>query len=435
MDLDAEFVQAVIREGKPAYLAAIDRGVDPEIHLFGPGKTAWQYVVTHWKQFAEVPELDTVLIKTGLDLSSQMSETSSFFLEELFNRRTAYLCHEGAKEVVGKLDSRDPKGAAEALSEAHKKIQKEQLTDRKIESLLSLGKDVIKSYDDAKAGVRGIQTPWPTMNEQTLGWWPEDLALFVGRLGVGKTWTLLLCAHAAWASESSPRILLISTEMNKVKMAMRFFSLHLRMPYDDIRRGRLGEFVEEKFYAGVREVMDSEGFNIVSGDFVYTIDNVEAAIEADRPDVLFVDGAYLIKNSGKDRHERVSNTFDDFKRLGKRYKHATVTNMQFNRSAKTGQGNTIAAENIGITDVAGWNADVSYGLLQTEDMRAAWEMGVKALKIREGKPDEFKINWNHEAMDFSEKPADGAQPSSQPVGGGADSSYASDGDGYDDVPF
>jgi len=214
-------------------------------------------------------------------------------------------------------------------------------------------------------------------------------------------------------------------------LAMRFFALNLRMPYDDIRRGRLGEFVEEKFYAGVNELIAEEGLDIVSGDFDYTIDNIEAAVDRHKPDILGIDGPYLIKNEGKDRHERVSNTFDDFKRIGRKHQNVTIANLQFNRSAKTGQGNTIAAENIGITDVAGWNSDVVYGLLQTEDMKNDWEMGVKALKIREGKPDEFKIHWNHKDMDFSEIVADDGDGDGD---SGSSSSKLPD-DDYDDVPF
>jgi len=119
--------------------------------------------------------------------------------------------------------------------------------------------------------------------------------------------------------------------------------------------------------------------------------------------------------------------------MARRHQHVTITNLQFNRSAKTGQGNTISAENIGITDVAGWNADVVYGLLQTEDMRNDWEMGIKALKIREGKPDEFKIRWNHKDMDFSEIVADSDDDDDGSTGSSSGSKLPDD--DYEDVPF
>jgi hypothetical protein len=451
MDIDKEFVRAVIRGGKPALLAAIDADIDREIdlgkekgsYLAGDGKKAWEFVRSHFSSYDEIPSVEAVEASLGIDLAGSMNESYAFFLDEIKNRRLWQLQRHGTKAVSEKLEAKDPKGAAEAWTEVHRKIQEEALTVRKVESLLALGKDLIKDYLDAKAGKRGIPTPWPSMDNQTLGWWPEDLILFVGRLGVGKTWSLVICAHKAWSC--GRKVLFISTEMNKMQIARRFFALHLRLPYDEIRRGKLGEFVESKFFQGVEEIMGAEGIQIVAGDFDYSIDNISAVLGDLKPDLMAVDGPYLIKNSGKDRHERVSNTFDDFKKLGKRHRHSTITNLQFNRAAKTGQAQTIAADNIGITDVAGWNADAAYGLMQDDDMRAQWQMVLKGLKVREGMPDEFKINWNHQAMDFSEIGGSNTTPNtpsggpsgggSTGGGGGGDASYAVDDDGFDDVPF
>jgi replicative DNA helicase len=365
-----------------------------------------------------------------------MGESYQFFLDEIFKRRLWQLQRHGTKSVSEKLEAKDPNGAAEVWIEIHRKIQEEALTVRKVESLLGLGKQVIADYLDAKAGKRGIPTPWPSMDNQTLGWWPEDLILFVGRLGVGKTWSLVICAHKAWIT--GHKVLVVSTEMNKMQMARRFFALHLKLPYDEIRRGKLGEFVESKFFKGVEEIMGADGINIVAGDFDYSIDNIATVIADTKPHLMCLDGPYLIKNVGKDRHEKVSNTFDDLKKIGKRTGIATITNLQFNRSAKTGQAQTIAADNIGITDVAGWNADAAYGLQQTDEQRSNWEMGLKGLKIREGLPDEFKIHWNHGAMDFSEIGGSNTTPAAiapPKGGGGADSSFAVEGDEYEDVPF
>lgn len=447
MDIDKEFVRSVIRGGKAAVVAAMDRNIDREIelgkekgsYLAGDGKKAWEFLRAHFVKYDEVPSVEAIQSSLGIDLGGSMNESHMFFLDEISKRRLFQLQRFGTKGVAEKLEAKDPTAAAEVWTEIHRKIQEEGLTVRKVESLLGLGKQLIQDYKDAKAGKRGIPTPWPSMDNMTLGWWPEDLILFVGRLGVGKTWSLVICAHRAWMA--GHKVLVVSTEMNKMQMARRFFALHLRLPYDEIRRGKLGEFVEGKFFKGVEEIMGADGVNIVAGDFDYSIDNIGSVLSDTRPHLLCLDGPYLIKNSGKDRHERVSNNFDDFKKLGKRYLHATITNLQFNRSAKTGQSQTIAADNIGITDVAGWNADAAFGLLQSEEMLANWEMGLKGLKVREGMPSEFKIHWNHGAMDFTEIGAvstplvDAVKTTAIVQGAGSDSSFAIEEDGFDDVPF
>lgn len=436
MDLDIELVRSVIRGGNDAYLECINRDISAEIHLAGDGKAAWEFISKSYKTHGELPPLNGVAAALGLDLSGKSEGAHGFYLEEIFKRRLFRLQHEGIKEVSQSLEQRDPQAAAEIWQEIHRKIQRESLTVRKVENLLSLANLVKADYIDAREGKRGIPTPWPSMDDQTLGWWPEDLILFVGRLGVGKTWILVQCAHRAW--QMGHKVLIVSTEMNKRQMARRFFALHLEMPYNEVRRGKLGHHAEEKFFAGLDELMVQEGINIIAGDFDYSIDNVGATVEEEKPELLCVDGPYLIKNSGKDRHERVSNNFDDFKKLGKRTGVSTITNLQFNRSAKTGQDQTISADNIGITDVAGWNADAAYGMMQSEEMRSNCRLNLKALKIREGQPDTFEISWNHSTMDFKEIASDGSTPPA-PAGSdsGGDAVYAPDTpkDDYDDVPF
>jgi len=399
VDIFKEFVLSVSKGGAPALTLAVERGIDADF-LEGEGKVAYEYLLNHKRQYGLVPGPEVIFGKTGIDLPIIESETPGFWIDELIGRRAFRTMREGTVRVAQKLDSLDHKGAAEVWKEIHTKLVNENLTSSKVQSLLSLGKEVLQYYDNVKAGVKGIPTPWPTMTDQSMGWWPEDLVLFAGRLGTGKTWTLLLVSHAAW--KSGHRVLIASTEMNKVKMAMRFFSLHFRIPYDDLRRGRLGEFAERNFRDGVTALLKEQGIYIVGGDFDFSIDNVEASIEEAQCALTAVDGAYLIKNKGNSRHETVSNTFDDFKRIAKRRKLALVANTQFNRSAKKGESASISTENVGITDVAGWNADLAYGLNQSDDMRDDSKMELVSMKIREGRPVNITIRWDLERMDFSE---------------------------------
>jgi replicative DNA helicase len=430
VDLDREFVGAVLRGGKSAFLEVQNRDLDPEVYLFGEGKTAWNCILEHWKQYNEFPSRDIVSASTGCDLSTVSDDGYRFFLDEVMNRRLYHIVRDGAVEVDKKLEGRDPRGAAELWVEIHRKIQEEELTENRVESLLALGKDVIELYDRMKSGDRGIPTPWSKMDEQTMGWWPEDLIVLAGRLGAGKTWLLLLLAHAAWQSGS--KVLIVGTEMNKVKLAMRFFALHFKMPYDHVRKGRLSEFTEDTFRKGVTSMLKDQGIYLIGGGkFDFSMDSIDAAVADAQPDIVFVDGAYLIKNRGKDRHERVSNTFDDLKRMGASQKIAVVANTQLNREAKAGQKKTISAENVGITDVAGWNADVMYGLHQDEEMRDNNEQEIIAMKIREGRTSNFTIRWDLEKMDFSEISTDDDQKDdgfdAPPAGSGTDK--------FDDLPF
>lgn len=399
MDIDKSFIHSLLVKGESGYKTAIERGVDPDQHLNLEAKKAWDFIKNHRLKYGTMPSLDIAKALLDLDLGPPPTDHINSLIDALFKRRVNWVIRDGIESVTKKLEQQDPLSGAEQWNEIHRKLLNEKLTTSKVESLFDYVPQVIQAYDDAKMGKRGIPTPWPTMDEQTLGWQPEDLVLFVARLGMGKTWSLLLTSYTAW--ENDTKVLIATTEMRSSAMAMRLLALHFRLNYGDFRRGRLGEFVEQEFKAKAMDMVKEKGLYIVGGGFDFTIDNLEAAIDQNEPNMVSIDGAYLIKNKGKDRNEKVANTFDDLKRLAKRKQIACIANTQFNRSAKK-DADTITAENIGMTDVAGWNSDAIYGLWKDKAMEDLGEAGIKAIKVREGRPKDFKIKWDLDRMDFSE---------------------------------
>ena len=167
------------------------------------------------------------------------------------------------------------------------------------------------------------------------------------------TFALLMMARQAWMDGHT--VLFVGTEMSRLKLAIRFYAIHLGLPYKELRAGMLGEFREDELFKGVQSVLNSEGLYVVGDDFDASIVEIEAAVEEVNPGILFVDGLYLVKNEGKDRHSRVSNNADDLKRLARRKDIPVITSTQFNRDVKQNSKSAVDAGNVGITDVIGWN--------------------------------------------------------------------------------
>ena len=63
MDIDKEFIRSVVRGGKPAVLAAMDRNIDKEFdvgkekgtYLVGDGKKAWEWLRKYFVEYDRVP--------------------------------------------------------------------------------------------------------------------------------------------------------------------------------------------------------------------------------------------------------------------------------------------------------------------------------------------------------------------------------------------
>jgi hypothetical protein len=75
------------------------------------------------------------------------------------------------------------------------------------------------------------------------------------------------------------------------------------------------------------------------------------------------------------------------------------------------------------SDSAGWNADICYAIIQTEDMKRNRELILRPLKFREGEAEDLKIHWDIQNLNFSEiqdgpMPGPGSMPGSVPDGSG-----------------
>lgn len=407
MDFSKAFVAAMVAGGKDAYKAVIQKGIHPHF-LEGEGRDAFLYVGEHAKNFAEIPSRTVILGKTGIDIG-EADGKADFYIEECLTLRLHKLLMEGMQKVPGMLGQYKPKETLVLIEKMVADIHAEHLTYTPARSIFSHVPGVLAKYERMKAGERGIPFPFAGMNDATLGMWPQDLILFAARLGIGKSWSLLLIARAAW--KAGTRVLLCTTEMSQERMAERFFAMDRKLPYAQFRNGSLNPYQESAMYEGLLKMMEKDDgrFRVLGGDFDFRMPNLQAEIEEFLPDLVIVDGAYLIESEGEGRTEKAANTFNALKRLANRMHIPIVVSSQFNREVKKNSPNTVQAESIGLTDVAGWNADVIFGLVQTEDMAKDKRMIFKPLKIREGKGEEFEVIWDIENMNFEELPKPGSE--------------------------
>lgn len=438
MDLGKSFVSALLHEGKPAFKKLAQKGVKPQ-YLYGDGRYAFEFVMDYASQYGQIPTHEIVTGKTGISLPSPEGP-ADFFIEELINLQLQTRLQGGMQKWSSLLEDRKPREALELMEKMLFDIRTEKLGYSGATSMLQLGSDVLEFYEKMKAGERGIPFPWPSVTEATMGMWPGDLILFAARLGVGKTWTLLQVALAAW--KAGARVLVATTEMTQERMAQRFHAMNLQLPYSDFRRGQLQPFIEKKMYDAIAELMskDDGRLQVIGGDFDFQIGNLAAAIHETLPDLVILDGAYLVQSEGANRNEQAANAFNSLKRLAQTAKVPFAVTSQFNRDVKKNSPNSVQAENIGLTDVAGWNADAAFGLVQTEDMARDKRMIIKPLKVREGKGEEVECEWDIENMRFKELPKNAMPGDADPFAPGGPSSTGggpllSYGKPNEEVPF
>lgn len=412
-DLGKAFVARVLAEGPRAFAKAKARNVEPG-DLVSSAQVAWQAVVDYQTKHRSLPNADYVRMRTGIVLPSpDMTTPLEVFVSDLFN--DALLRHLGngvdatLRAAHSDKDGRKLYAELEALL---KKYRSKSMESQQVFTMADLAPRVEEHYARMERGERGVLAPWTTMNDATLGWWPEDLILFAARMAVGKTWMMILLMLHAW--RMGHKVLFASTEMSLLKLAMRFCAIEMQLDYKLFSRGQLPEEDKKRFLRMLEELRDTKGIGFVEGGFDYTPAALHAAIDLEEPKLVVGDGAYLMKAPGKDRSERAANAFNELKVVAQKAKIPLIISSQFNRDAVKGsQGNkaktkgtadksSLRLDNLALTDVAGWNTDVVYALHQTPEMRQDCRMEATCLKLREGEPKDVLMEWDLAKMRFGE---------------------------------
>ena len=406
MDLDLHCVAAIVKEGRSALQHAVSKGIKPE-WLQGEGSTLFAFILEYVKKYPdEWPNQEICIGRTGIVALDEPTQAAEVLVDMVLMRNLHERLRLGLDRAGALINKIQPYEAHQELETLLAGIRSDQAVTSNVESIFRLGPEVLDYYQRLKDGVTGILTPWNTINEMTLGFWPEDLVLFVARIAVGKTWMAILLALCAWKpkkdGKEGKRVLFITTEVSKTRVGMRLFAAHERLPYGEFTHGRLSFLAEDRLRTAVTDLLEADGFFIIGGDFDFKMSSVELAIENCRPDVVVIDGAYLLQAEGASRTERMASIFNDLKRLAKRRKVTIILTTQLNRGSKKGETSTVELDSIALSDVGGWNADLVFGLIRTEDNEKDRQMTIKPLKVREGAGAEFVVNWNFERMDFSE---------------------------------
>lgn len=402
MDVDAGFIAAVCRDGKRG--VATGRRYEVRELLRGPAVLGWEFVLRHFGEFGHVPTPELVE-QTVEDLKlppPEKTEVIDFYVAEMRFRNRQQMWEKLGPDI-GDLVRNQRLDRAEEKVRDFLRGQSQDVSKEFVRSVWSLGAEVKKRYLDRKEGRLGVPYPWPSMNDLTLGSEVGDVNGFIARLGIGKTMIMLLSAYHAW-KVAGAKVLFVSPEMKQVALAMRLISYDLRLPYGAIRRGRLDDFLEAKFFEALDKMSDLPGFMIVADKYRISTDLIDAAIEQTEPTVVYIDGAYLVlTRQGISRIENAEIVADWM--LGAAKRHGVPFNFstQFNRAVKTDDPETLLAENIGLSDAFGQNADNLFFLYQTKDMKADREMGMKPAKLREAYTNnDILIHWDWEQMNFDE---------------------------------
>ena len=325
----------------------------------------------------------------------------------------------------------------DAIGEANKLIQDKKEPEaldhirQKLMPLGRLGDDT--SYDYAEKGLEKFRQHllrkkhegsdhfdfgWRWFDDNPHGVGGGDVVTVAGRPGAGKSSLLLYMASANWDKGRS--VLFYSMETNVGQVQSRLAGLHARISPSLIDTGKLSDNPPSgagQVQAIEKVLEDHKGrrpFWLVDGTLSASMADLVGHCALLRPDVLFVDAAYLLKVEARGyrkKHEVIEEVLVGIKRdISLKLSIPVVVSFQLNREAA--KDSNIGLEGLADADAIGRLSSVVIYVGSDKDSAYDIQRQIRVVKNRNGPPGVFAIRFCYGGdycMDFSQMDGDEAQ--------------------------
>ena len=294
--------------------SVLEYGITPEDFPVGYARDVFNYILSY---YAHPQTKGSVIPQQLLEQHFKHFER----LDDWPHLTLDALCYEvrgtrvriGVNEAVSTLSaalaiaSQDP---SRAIAAHQREISKliELGTAKNTDMALHQGvantlRDYKLKQDGANFSV--MSWPWAPLQDVTFGVQPDDYVVFYGRPKSMKTW--VLCSIIAWAFQQQKKVLIYTKEMTPNNIYARTIACIAQLNYDELRGARLDDHARKRLNQLSLDVHKDP----VMGDMLTVLSGKDAPEGGDtvqwleskaakyKPDILFVDGLYLLSAVGK----------------------------------------------------------------------------------------------------------------------------------------
>lgn len=341
--------------------------------------------------FQRVPSIEELSVKFSIDFKDIKPDMpSGYYLKAIKERYLKRNIKNFATHIesanLSDIDVNDLYKPVLRMSEEYRRII--NLESSYVKSISEVGDEAIAIIDNALSGknINYIPAPWATFQEHTGGILPGEVMIIAGRPGTGKTWMLYKWAY--FLATMGRRVILFNTEMSATATMLRLACLESGVHVSDIRSKTISADKAEVVKRKIKDISQMDNFIITDVGFTPTMSNVIDSIKQYRPEIAFIDSAYLIKADMLmgSRTENASEVADSLKSVAISIGIPIVYAIQHNREAVKGAPSLAT---LSLSDSNAWNASFVLSIDPPKDFgddmsvtKNTWK--VHMIKNREG---------------------------------------------------
>lgn len=294
------------------------------------------YIESHINLYSTFPSLEAVQNQSQVSLPEIPNEPMAFWVDRVRERTLANKVSDGIRRATQLLQS----GNYSALTEHIKNMGSEAVATQRqtaYDTLPNLSEKVLQIHDERalRTGVDAVEVPFgfPYLDTISDGIQAGDTVAIVGKEGIGKSY--LMCRMAKAAHDAGKVPLVISMEMSNIQIARRLVALRTHINETRLRKGQLTTFIGRRMVAEdiVNQSESLTPFYLLDGGLVLKVEDLALYARMLQPDVIYIDGAYLLKTRAKvdSRWSMVAESAEAVKILARSTGIPILGSYQFNK--------------------------------------------------------------------------------------------------------
>ena len=400
-DNEYRLVSKVIAERH--IIPVLEHGIKDDWIIDDDLRRVWKFVREHYANYREVPTVVAVKDNFPNFQILKVEDTMDYLIDKMVEFRRNSITRQGVTEVVQKMTMNDHDAALMEMGKVITLVNDQGVIGT---THIDLTRDPDKRWEEYEniqnSVLLGVPTGFEKIDEATAGLQGGQLITVIAPPKTGKSQIALQMAVNVHKSGMVP--MFQSFEMNNHEQSQRHDSMRAHISNARLRRGKLNPSEETRYKKMLSYMDQAHPFHLVDAVNGLTIDSLLAKAEQLNPDILFVDGVYLMLDqvTGEaNTPQALTNITRGLKRVAQRLNIPIVITTQ--TLLWKMKGGKVSADSIGYSSSFFQDSDVILGLepVENDDMVRL----LKVVQARNCPPSETSITWNWDTGCFHDETA------------------------------
>ena len=381
----------------------LEAGIQDDWFFVEENKAVWRFIRQHWTKYQEVPTAVTVLDNFPTYRLLAVDDNIEYLLDQLIEYRKRQKTISVVQDASEAIASGDHNTAIAVLGQGVAKILDEGVRET---TDIDLTNNAVKRFDDYVGiktrpnGLLGIATGFRTIDKATAGLQPGQLVTIIAPPKTGKSVLAMQMAVNVHKDGFVP--MFQSFEMTNLEQQQRHDAMRANIAHSRLIRGGLTKEEEARYMQVLEEMEKMHKFYLTDSVSAMTVTGLAAKIDKLRPDIVFVDGVYLMTDevTGESNSpQALTNITRNLKHLamGKEIPMVISTQVLLWKMKKR----QVSADAIGYSSSFYQDSDVILGL-QKQDEEDDTSRELRIVASRNCGPASTDLLWDWEEGKFGE---------------------------------